>query len=363
MRFVLLVLVNGCVFIRPGEIIPWLDEMPVFAGVSLTILAIAYSIFLARFAPSRLQTRPIRVGALALLAAIVFSCVTNAAIVESWTNRAGFTAIFHDDPWLEKMPVYEFLFLISLALSYPSLLAELKPKRLVARPINACALGMLVAIVASHLANGETPEAWASGSEFSKVFLYYVLLVAVVDTPKRLEQFLTSVALFASVITTMAVLHYHKIIHVQSIQFLQTSLDDSGDADSMIRRLGSTGVFADPNDMCLMLVLAMTVCVYQILEKQRYYWAVPLALFGHALMMTHSRGGFLAMLGALVTLMLARYGRKALLPGLLVLPAVFVVFAGSTDEYQRQQPNGPLAAGALVGGDGSVCPSADLRHR
>ena len=45
-------------------------------------------------------------------------------------------------------------------------------------------------------------------------------------------------------------------------------------------------------------------------------------------MLTHSRGGFLGMLAALVVLLAARFGRKALPLGLLVLPAVFVLFAG-----------------------------------
>ena len=45
-------------------------------------------------------------------------------------------------------------------------------------------------------------------------------------------------------------------------------------------------------------------------------------------MLTHSRGGFLGMLAALVVLLAARFGRKALPLGLVVMPAVFVLFAG-----------------------------------
>ena len=105
-------------------------------------------------------------------------------------------------------------------------------------------------------------------------------------------------------------------------------VERSGNEERMLPRLGSTGLFQDPNDMCLMLVMAMTICLYQIVERRRWYWSGPLALFAHALMLTHSRGGFLAMLGALVVLLLARYGRKAMPLGLVVLPAVFALFAG-----------------------------------
>jgi hypothetical protein len=231
-------------------------------------------------------------------------------------------------PALIGLPVYEVCILACLAVSYPRVSAQLTPRALAGRPVNACAAGMLAAVVLSHLANGEPAAALGYGVEFLKLLLYYFLLVSVVDTPARLERFLAWLGAFALAITALAVLHYHGVVRVPAIEFLQTALDDSGSEESMIRRLGSTGLFQDPNDMCLMLVLAMTVCLYQLVERRRWYWAGPLAVFGHALMLTHSRGGFLGMLAALVVLLLARCGRRALPLGVLVLPTVFVAFAG-----------------------------------
>src|SRR5690242_9446916 len=98
---------------------------------------------------------------------------------------------------------------------------------------------MLAAIVLSHLANGEPARAYEQGVEFFKLLLYYFLLVALVDTPTRLDRFLTALALFAAAITGLAVLHYHGVVKVPAIQMLETGLDDSGSADRMVRRLGS----------------------------------------------------------------------------------------------------------------------------
>ena len=235
-------------------------------------------------------------------------------------------AEFH--PALYGLPVYEVCILSCLALSYPLVAAEMTPTALAARPVNACAAGMLVAIILSHLANGEPAEAIGYGIDFLKLLLYFFLLVAVVDTPARLERFLAALATFALVITALAVGHYHKIIRVPAIEFIQSGLDDSGSAESMINRLGSTGLFQDPNDMCLMLVMSMIACLYQVIERRRWYWAAPLVFFGHALMLTHSRGGFLGMLAALGVLLLARFGKRAVPLGLIVMPVILYLFAG-----------------------------------
>ena len=231
-------------------------------------------------------------------------------------------------PALLGLPIYEGCILACLAASYPAILSQLSPKALASRPISACVAGMLAAIVLSHLANLEPARALEHGVDFAKLLLYYFLLVGVIDTPAKLERFLTSLAVFALAITGMAVGHYHKVFKIAALVFVRDDGDGTGRAESMIVRLGSTGLFQDPNDMCLMLVMAMLICVYQVVERRRFYWALPLAFFGHAMTLTHSRGGFLGLIAALVVLLPARFGKKALPLGVLALPLVFVMFAG-----------------------------------
>jgi putative inorganic carbon (hco3(-)) transporter len=235
-------------------------------------------------------------------------------------------AEFH--PALYGEPVYEACILTCLLASYPAVIARISFRDLQSRPLNACVVGLLPAIVLSHLANGETTRAADNGIEFVKLLFYYFLLVGVVDTPSRLDRFLAALGVFAATITALAVLHYHKIVQVPAIEFLQTGLDDTGSLDHMVSRLGSTGLFQDPNDMSLMLVMAIVICLYEILERKRVYWVAPLALFGHALRMTYSRGGFLGLMAALTCLLLSRYGRKGVLLGAAALPAVVLLFAG-----------------------------------
>lgn len=230
-------------------------------------------------------------------------------------------------PALLGWKIYEACILSCLGLAYPVVLKQWTTRSLVEAPLTACVVGLLAAIGLSDLVNLPFGETVAQVTEFVKLLLYYFLLVGLVDTPKRLKTFLASLAIFAAIITALAVAHYHGWVRVPAIEFLESTVEEADDSE-MVRRLGSTGLFADPNDMCLMLVMSMVVCAYQILENRRWLWAAPLFLFGHAFTLTHSRGGFLGLLAAVTAALAARFGRKAVLPGALVLPVLFLVFAG-----------------------------------
>ena len=163
-------------------------------------------------------------------------------------------------PQLLGLPIYEACILACLATAYHLMADQLRPAALGTRPVNACALGMLPAIVLSGLANLDPNHAVDDGLEFFKLLIYFFLLVGIVDTVGRLKGLLSALGLFATVITTVAVLQYHGVIDLPALKFVVTPGDEWGTEEAMIRRLGSTGVFQDPNDMCLMLVLAMVVC-------------------------------------------------------------------------------------------------------
>jgi putative inorganic carbon (hco3(-)) transporter len=238
-------------------------------------------------------------------------------------------------PALLGQPVYEACIVACLVASYPALLKRMTLASLAARPLDACVAGLLPAIVLSLLANLEPAAAFNDGEAFAKVLLYYFLLVTVVDTPARLERLLAALATFSLVITSLALLHFYAVIDLPALRFIESPTDDTGSPAAVVRRLGSTGLFQDPNDMCLMLVMAMTVCVYQVVERRRYYWAAPLVVFGLALRLTYSRGGFLGLLAAVGVLLVAKYGRKAVPLGLVVIPAVLFAFAGRQTSFSE----------------------------
>jgi len=113
-----------------------------------------------------------------------------------------------------------------------------------------------------------------------------------------------------------------------------------------VQRMCGTGIFNDPNDFALILVTAIPLCLFWLTDPaaraMRPFWLVLLCFFGYALMLTHSRGGFLALMAGLGLLVHLKYGaRKTVLVAAVCLPVLLVLFAGrmttiSTDEGTGQ---------------------------
>ena len=93
-------------------------------------------------------------------------------------------------PAVHAWPIYEYLILACLAVSLPGVLSQLSAKSLAENPITACVIGLWAAVVLSHLAHFFLWDARMSGFMFFKIVVYYLLLVANVDSEERLKSFL-----------------------------------------------------------------------------------------------------------------------------------------------------------------------------
>src|SRR5205809_75026 len=81
---------------------------------------------------------------------------------------------------LEGLPLYEIVILACLVVSLPAVIAQLSTASMIEQPITTCVIGVLVAIVLSHLTHLNFYGARVAGVEFSKVVLYYLLFVGLV---------------------------------------------------------------------------------------------------------------------------------------------------------------------------------------
>ena len=94
-----------------------------------------------------------------------------------------------------------------------------------------------------------------------------------------------------------------------------------------------TGIFNDPNDLCLALVFGILICLLALDDPRlgvfRLFALVPPGLFLFALRLTSSRGGLLGLLAGLTVLLVFRFGwRRALAAGAVALPVLLVLFGG-----------------------------------
>jgi hypothetical protein len=237
-------------------------------------------------------------------------------------------------PALIGLPIYNVLIVACLVVSFGSVLGQLNGRSLHENPLTACVVGLLLAVMLSHLAHAQLRLAWDSAGEFAKVVLYYLLLVAILDSPTRLSRFLTCLVLFTLVLTALALIQYHGLADIPAIEVLQRrEIDEETGTVMILPQLQSTGIYNDPNDLCLILLVGMGICLYRLGDRRsglfRAVWLAPFGLFLYALVLTRSRGGFLALLAAVVALFQARFGwRKAIPLVLVALPVAFVIFAG-----------------------------------
>jgi O-antigen ligase len=238
-------------------------------------------------------------------------------------------------PGLGNVPIYEVLILACVLVSLKPFLAQLRGPALAAAPLTVCVLGLLASVLMSHLAHFSFGEAVQSGAAFAKVVVYYLLFVAVVNSTARLQQFLGWLVVFIVVLTGLALLQYHGAIDVPSLASYaerQDELDEATGEQMVLVRLCSTGIYNNPNDLSRILVVGITICVYALAAgtlRVRLLSLPPLGLFGYALALTQSRGGFLAMLASVAAVAAVRFGKwRALAAALVVLPVLFAVFGG-----------------------------------
>jgi putative inorganic carbon (hco3(-)) transporter len=224
---------------------------------------------------------------------------------------------------------------------------QAQPAALARRPISACVVGVLLAAVLSHAAHGLPREALATLSEFGKVVLYFLLLLAVLNSPARLVNFLKWLLVFIVMVAALALMQFHGLIDIEALRELREHdhLATTGEWQE-VRRLRSTGIFNDPNDLSMVLVLGLAICGAGwtgALGKRlpRAAWLAPIGLCGRALALTHSRGGFLALMAGLMVLLTARLGwRKSLPIAALALPVLLLAFAGRMTRISTEEDTG-----------------------
>jgi hypothetical protein len=256
-------------------------------------------------------------------------------------------------PALVGWKIYEPLILLCAVTAVTEVLGFLTGGSSGTKPITLCIFGLLLVIILSFMSRFEMDKAVEKGIEFTKVLVYYLLLVSIVNTPERLRRFLFWITLFCAAMTLLAVLRYHDVIEIKRPEpppsfdprdagrkkdtdeafVKETVWDPVMRQEVEVKRLRGTGIFQDPNDICLALAIAIPLTLFWLTDPRlgaaRVLWIGPLLLFCWALYHTHSRGGLMGCMAGMLALFNARYGwRKTLALTVPVLPVLLVIFAG-----------------------------------
>jgi putative inorganic carbon (hco3(-)) transporter len=118
-----------------------------------------------------------------------------------------------------------------------------------------------------------------------------------------------------AMVSALSLLNYHDLLVLHGMEHLTREEVDARTGEVyQIRQLQGTGLFGDPNDLCLLLVTGMGLSLSMMAGRRagmtRFLWLAPPALFGYVVTLTYSRGGFIAVLAGMLILMQGRFGVK-----------------------------------------------------
>ena len=100
----------------------------------------------------------------------------------------------------------------------------------------------------------------------------------------------------------------------------QEEVDPETGGKFILYRMVSSGIFNDPNDLCLMIGFGILSCIHMASDcptgnfMSRILWLSPVPIFVFSLIETHSRGGMIGVLAGVTGYLYSRFGGPKALP-------------------------------------------------
>ena len=208
-------------------------------------------------------------------------------------------------------------------------------------PQHLFALWVYIAVVASRMAMGHVRGAFEATLDFVPTVLMYFLLVELTTTQTRVK----------AVFITM--MHLTFVLAVQGIIQYYTGAGLGGQ-ESYKGRIQAVGIFADPNDLALVINTVLPLCLILIAKSRsalvRLYNGFLAAVFIFAIFLTESRGGLLS-LGAMAMLFFYhRFGKIVGIPMGIMAMVALVLLGPRMDTISTEEASsyGRLEAWSLA---------------
>jgi len=222
-------------------------------------------------------------------------------------------------------PLFQIFVIPCILLSVPRLIDLFAGRGVLRAPAAVCFIAYFFTLVGSNVVNLQFEDAFETFTSDGKAYLYFILLLANVNTERKYLFFLKTVVILMLVAVSVGILDYKHVIKIDRVNVVSTDVGQEGETDSL-ERMGGTGLFGDPNDMASAIATVIPLSLFFAMRKRapiysRAFWLATIVPLIYGFMLTYSRGGMLALLAGLACLMFLRLGRRAvfLLPALPVL--------------------------------------------
>ena len=184
-------------------------------------------------------------------------------------------------------------------------------------PQSLFVLWMYVAVVASRVAMGHVRGAFEATLDFVPTIVMYFILVELTTTASRVK------------IVFITLVHLSLVLAVQGIVQFFTGAGLGG-LESYKGRIQAVGIFADPNDLALVMNTVLPLTLLLVMQSgsvlvRVYYFAIT-GVFMYSIWLTESRGGLLAFGAMMILLFYRKFGKIIGVPaGVMVMAALLVL--------------------------------------
>jgi putative inorganic carbon (hco3(-)) transporter len=235
-------------------------------------------------------------------------------------------------PSIAGVRLYLITLVVCTVVSVPALMNYFHARPLRERPVLVCVLGFFGATIFSRLIRMDVAGAMTCFEVFGKDILFFLLLVATLNSASRLRTYLSVLALLLTAEVAIALLNHHNIYTLEGVALApHREYRESGEVIEYNRLVG-TGIFNDPNDLCLCIGPAAVICLLNATAPGnllvRLLWLLPLPLLGHGLAETYSRGGLLGVAVGVAVFLYAKFGSVRMFPFVAVLLVGLMELAG-----------------------------------
>lgn len=283
--YLLFLLANAMLFIRPQEILPALGDLPLYLAFLTGALLFSIPQLHRQLQWNTMLLQPVNLCVVGVTLAVVVSRITTGHLENLFSSLIS----------MLKVLLY-YLVLVSVLTTPQRLRNFLMTTAL-------CATVMIAYSVYDYIG-------------FSNYWVGNPELEAVLDVERNLEP------------------HQRAILrHIPD----RNGVNVYGQ-EIWFFRLCGLGIFHDPNDLSLLIVAVSIISVYFLTDRRqsgiRYLWLIPLAIMALAMHYTYSRGGLLALGVGGMAWLCTRFGTKvAITLGVLGAMAVPVALgrAGNID--------------------------------
>ena len=171
-------------------------------------------------------------------------------------------------------------------------------------------LGFILAICLSHISHAYLGGVISSIEQFMPSFVGFFLVLCSIKDRKRFNIFLFFIIILVSFVAYEGIQQYWTGYAIGGMEpIFQGEINEDGERFS-ITRIRWYGLFNDPNDLGLLLIIVVPFLVDMVLRRKLLISLMSLPLIVAALYYTNSRGSMLALVVAICSYFLIRFRSK-----------------------------------------------------